>query len=357
MEIPDPSSSRSQPWATHARAAWLWACALDVAVRKPGNVSLASAGHEMHAAQFLASARASAPALFDRQRPLGGRVEAAVRATRAVAGCNTNLGILLLCAPIACACERLDARSVPPSAQALRAALCGVLDELDMADARAVFRAIAAASPGGLGRAPEQDVGREPTVGLREAMALAAHRDLVARQYADAHAGIFDFGVSAFATPARVAPAARQALRAGASGGRALCDAELRARVLHVYLAWLAAHPDSHIVRKHGAQAARAVSAEAAQWLARLQANPQLADSEALAHWDDALKARGLNPGTSADLTVCTLFVAAVLEPGLVDTALIAAASAQAVAMERSLLRLRDPAVPGVCMEPLGPPS
>ena len=29
------------------------------------------------------------------------------------------------------------------------------------------------------------------------------------------------------------------------------------------------------------------------------------------------LKARGLNPGTSADLTVCTLFVAALLAPTL----------------------------------------
>lgn len=357
MQTADPSSSRSQPWAMHARAAWLWACALDVAVRKPGNVSLASAGHDMRAAHFLASARASAPALFDRERALGARLEAAVRATRAVAGCNTNLGILLLCAPIACACERLDARSVPPSAQALRAALCGVLEGLDMADARAAFRAIAAASPGGLGHVPEQDVGAVPTVGLRAAMGLAAHRDLVARQYAEAHADIFDFGLPAFAPAAREAPAARRALRAGASCGVDLCDAALRARVLHVYLAWLAAHPDSHIVRKHGAQAARAVSAEAAQWQARLQARPELADSEALADWDDALKARGLNPGTSADLTVCTLFVAAVLEPGLVDPALIAAASAQAAAMERSLLKLRDPAVPGACMEPLGPPS
>ncbi len=42
-----------------ARACFLQACWLDVAVRKPGNVSLASAGHRMQADMFLASAQAA----------------------------------------------------------------------------------------------------------------------------------------------------------------------------------------------------------------------------------------------------------------------------------------------------------
>ena len=41
-----------------ARSAFLCACRLDVAVRKPGNVSRASPGHGMQAAMFLASAAA-----------------------------------------------------------------------------------------------------------------------------------------------------------------------------------------------------------------------------------------------------------------------------------------------------------
>src|SRR5690606_40213597 len=87
-----PAAASSQPRA-NAQSAYLWACAMDVAVRKPGNVSLHSAGHDMRARQFLDSARASAPALFDASAGVGARIEAAVRATRAVAGCNTNLGI------------------------------------------------------------------------------------------------------------------------------------------------------------------------------------------------------------------------------------------------------------------------
>ena len=280
----------------HARGAFLWACSMDVAVRKPGNVSFASAGHDMSARQFLRSARVSVAPLFDTRLSAGARLEAAARATRAAVGCNTNLGILLLCAPLACAVERRPAAD----AAALREALRAVLRGLDLADARAAYRAIAIASPGGLGRAEEQDVAAEPSVDLRAAMSLAAHRDLIARQYAEDYAQVFGLGLDAFVGAAR-APFAQ--------------------RVQAVYLAWLATWPDSHIVRKHGEAQARAVCAEALAWRARLARAPAATDGPAFAEWDAALKARGLNPGTSADLTVCTLFVAALLEPDLLDAA------------------------------------
>ncbi len=296
-----PAAEAPSQAQSHARRAYLWACAMDVAVRKPGNVSLHSAGHDMRARQFLDSARASAPALFDARAGVGARIEAAVRATRAVAGCNTNLGILLLCAPLARAAEVLEGfeGAAHPAAAQLQAALETVLQALDLADARAAYRAIATAHPGGLGTAPEQDVAAEPDVSLRAAMRLAAERDLIARQYANGHADVFALGLAAFAVPAHRA------------------QMTLAQRVQRVYLAWLATHPDSHIVRKQGATAARAVSAEAARWRDRLAHDPDAAESGDFAAWDESLKARGLNPGTSADLTVCTLFVAGLLTPAL----------------------------------------
>jgi nicotinamide-nucleotide amidase len=60
------------------QAAFLRACRLDVAVRKPGNVSLASAGHRMQAQQFLASAEAAAGPLFEPGASVGQRIEGAV---------------------------------------------------------------------------------------------------------------------------------------------------------------------------------------------------------------------------------------------------------------------------------------
>lgn len=277
-----------------AQAAFLWACGLDVAVRKPGNVSRESAGHAMLAEMFLASAQAAAGPLCTPGAPVGERIEGAVAATRAAVGCNTNLGILLLCAPLAAAFERRPESGDPAP---LLAALPAVLDQLDVADARAAYRGIALANPGGLGRADREDVAAPPSIDLRRAMALAASRDSIARQYANGFADIERCG---FATLNELSP---QTTLAGA--------------VQRLFLSYLSGWPDSHIVRKLGAAAAQSVTADAALWLARLRSDPAAAGSAAFAAWDEGLKAKGINPGTSADLTVCTLFAAALTRPQL----------------------------------------
>ena len=271
-----------------------WACRLDVATRKPGNVSLASPSHRMQARDFLLSADAAAAPLCVRGRRVGDRIEHAVRATRAVVRCNTNLGIVLLCAPLLAAAEDRDAG---PGADGLRASLARVLERLDVADARAAYRAIALAGPGGLGHADQQDVAAEPTVDLRFAMGLAADRDRIARQYVAGFADVFELGLPAF--------------RAAAAGGA-------RAAMLRAHLEFLAAFPDSHIVRGRGAAPAHSVMAEALAWRERARQDDP-ADDPALAAWDESLKARGLNPGTSADLCVATALVAALVTPGLVQ--------------------------------------
>ena len=175
-----------------ARTAFLCACRLDVAVRKPGNVSIASPGHGMDAALFVASGLAAAGPLFQPGIRVGARIEAAVEASFAAAGCNTNLGIVLLCAPIAAAVEQHPAAR---TAVDLRCALEAVLGGLDVDDARAAYRAIARANPGGLGEAPEEDVRHAPGIDLRRAMALAADRDSIARQYATGYADLFELAL------------------------------------------------------------------------------------------------------------------------------------------------------------------
>ena len=254
------------------RDAFLRACALDVQVRKPGNVSLASPGHRMVAAQFIDSEHAAAGPLFAPGTPLGERVERAVSASWAAAGCNTNLGIVLLAAPLALAAER----GVTPAA---------VLGTLDDADAQAVFRAIAAANPGGLGDAPQGDVRAAPRIGLVDAMALAAGRDLIARQYANGFAEVLD------------------AIRVLQRSGFAL-NAATEAAVQRVFLHWLSNFPDSHIVRRHGEAVAQNVMSAAQGWSDRAVPG----EDPAFAEWDETLKAAAINPGTSADLTVATLF-------------------------------------------------
>jgi triphosphoribosyl-dephospho-CoA synthase len=263
-------------------AAYIEACLAELDAPKPGNVHRFAPGHRMEVEDFVRSAEASAAPIAARDARVGLRVRAAVDATLSAVRQNTNLGIILLCAPLAAAAEAPDA--------ALRPALARVLDGLDRADAQDVFAAITAANPGGLGRAPRHDVNAPAAATLREAMAEAADRDRIARQYVTAYDDVFSLGLPALATARRR-------------------HSDSRWSTLAVYLAFLAAMPDTHIVRKFDLGAAEAVRREAIEWRdAFTAACDPGAIADSLLGWDAALKSRGINPGTSADLTVATLF-------------------------------------------------
>ncbi len=259
------------------------ACADELEAPKPGNVHRFAAGHGMTPDDFLASAAAAAPHIAATGAPLGARILGAVEATRAAAGQNTNLGILLLAAPLAMAAERGDD---------LQVAVREVIDASDLADADAVYRAITLAQPGGLGDAAEHDVRGPARVTLRVAMAAAADRDLIARQWGS------EFGDVFAAAERFVGPRSR----------------DRRWDVLAIYLGFLSRFPDSHVVRKHGAEVAETVRREAEAWPGALvRASDPAALLPALLDWDASLKARRINPGTSADLTVATMFAASLL--------------------------------------------
>ena len=295
------STSREAALA-RARAAFLCACRLDVAVRKPGNVSIESAGHGMDAGLFLASAEATIGPLLEPGARVGRRIEGAVEASWAASGCNTNLGIVLLCAPIAAALDREPGLA---TASDLRHALGAVLDDLDIDDARAAYRAIARANPGGLGSAEQQDVHAEPTLDLRSAMALAASRDSIAGQYANGYADLFQLAL----------PLCARGFLPMEQGACTSPDPLTKARVQRIYLGLLSRLPDSHIVRKHGVAVAQTVMRAAQGWRVQSDAGITLDPLPAFVQWDEALKRDGINPGTSADLTVATLFAAGLLPP------------------------------------------
>jgi triphosphoribosyl-dephospho-CoA synthase len=79
--------------------------------------------------------------------------------------------------------------------------------------------------------------------------------------------------------------------------------------VTATYLVFLAAEPDTLIARKFGKDAAAEVAAKARGVEERFAASAKSNDmQQELIAFDRKLKAAGLNPGTSADLTVATLF-------------------------------------------------
>ncbi len=264
-------------------AAFRAACCDELDAPKPGNVHVFASGHRMTAAEFVRSADAAACVLARSQARVGERILAAVEATFAAVGANTNLGIILLCAPLAAAAEATQATD-------LRAAVADVLAALGIADAELAFRAIRLAAPAGLGRAQQHDVFAPATVTLQEAMQAAADHDRIARQYATGFADVFALGEPLLTSMLPRVPHPRWA-------------------TLAVYLGFLSAFPDTHIVRKYGAAAAEETRRTAALFAARLNGSDAPEDLLAdLLAWDAALKREGINPGTSADLTVATLF-------------------------------------------------
>jgi triphosphoribosyl-dephospho-CoA synthase len=268
--------------AERIEAAFRWACLTELDAPKPGNVHALADGHRMTVDEFVRSADAAAAPLSAQGARVGLRIHRAVAATFAAVGTNTNLGIILLCAPLAAAAER-DATN-------LRNALHQVLQDLDVDDADLAFRSIVRAAPAGLGHSARHDVFNPATVNLLQAMSEAANRDMVARQYATDFADIFDLGLPLFESISR-------------------SKGEAKWATLGAFLGFLSAYPDSHIARKFGTETANCVQRTALNFAAMLRAAEQPNQVlPALLTWDAALKAKAINPGASADLTVATLF-------------------------------------------------
>jgi triphosphoribosyl-dephospho-CoA synthase len=260
------------------------ACLLELQAPKPGNVRRGRDLPGLTYRDLVLSATAIGPAFRRLASGRPGRlILRAVRDARRHVRTNTNLGIVLLLAPLA--------RAVLRRGGSLRDRLRKVLRGLDRRDAREAYHAIRLARPGGLGRAPRQDVRQAPTTTLLECMRLAAERDAVAREYATDYAVTFTLAL----------PALRR----------------LRARhvpapvaIAQIYLMILAEWPDTLIARKAGMARARRVSEEAARVL---RAGGVLsARGRVLAERLDRRLRRArppLNPGATADLTVAAIFL------------------------------------------------
>jgi triphosphoribosyl-dephospho-CoA synthase len=268
------------------------ACAWEALARKVGNVHPGASFAGTSLNDFILSALAIRdPLATAAKQGVGPAILDAVQATREVVGQNTNLGMILLLAPLAAV----------PHGVPMRRGVGEILSRLAVVDADAAFRAIRLAQPGGLGDAPDQDVNAAPTVTLLEAMTLAADRDSIARQYSSGFSDVFELGV-----PALVEGFGR--------------FGSVEAAIVHAQFCWLAAIPDSLIARKRGPAAAEDVRQRAVQMQSRGGIATE-AGRRAGVELDGYLRSDGnrLNPGTTADLIAATLYIA--LRDGLLRPA------------------------------------
>jgi len=266
------------------------ACLAELEALKPGNVHIFADGHGMTIHDFIKSAEAVSKVIAQPDLNLGQRILVSVQATQKAVACNTNLGIILLCAPLIHAVLTVTNGS-------LQQRLQQVLQQTTIGDAQYAFDAIALSNPAGLGDATQHDVHQPADCTLQQAMQMAAARDLIALQYANGFETVFNLSLPILA-------------QENTKNNTVLNASWLTTKL---YLTLLATYHDSHIVRKHGAIIAAKIQQQASQHLTifNLSDNPKLYQSKLLA-WDNELKQAHINPGTSADLTVASLFAQAI---------------------------------------------
>jgi triphosphoribosyl-dephospho-CoA synthase len=265
------------------------ACLLEVSAPKPGNVSPGRHFADLRYEDFLVSALAiGEPMALAGERGVGSTIRLAVEASLTLARSNTNLGIVLLFAPLARAASLAESEG---RTGALQPMVRRVVEATTIEDAREAYAAIRLARPGGLDRAETQDVSNEPTMSLIEVMRLAAHRDTIASEYATG----FDL------TFGTAVPALERARR----DGLAWADA-----VVETFLALLAAVPDTHIARRNSVALAVDVS-ERARRVVDAGGVRSRAGRRAIDEFDRSLRdeRNSGNPGTTADVTAAAVFV------------------------------------------------
>ena len=256
------------------------ACMLEVSAPKPGNVHRGADFEDLTFYDFIQSAVAIG-SVFERHQvlSLGQLVFAAVEATRSVVSTNTNLGLILLMAPLA--------KADTPDSEGVRA----VLTELNPEDAELVYLAINSSKAGGLGDVVEMDVAERAPKSLLAAMEHASERDFIAAQYVNGFDDILSVA----------APKLYQNQQAGLSQ----IDAIVRT---HVEL--MSLYPDTLIARKCGDEVARE-SASRAGFVLEQVSNGEDEYRVALADFDFWLRAdqHRRNPGTTADIIGAALLI------------------------------------------------
>jgi triphosphoribosyl-dephospho-CoA synthase len=259
-------------------------CMAELEALKPGNVHIFSDGHGMTVVDFVNSAEAAASVIALPNLNLGKRILLSVQATQKAVNCNTNLGLILLCAPL------IHAALIDDDNTYYLTKLFSALANTTQTDAEQAFIAIKLANPAGLGESALYDVHQPANCNLLQAMQEAASRDLIAQQYANNFADILD-GLASY----------QQALAKWQRPAWA---------VTAVHLHFMSKFLDSHIVRKYGETIAKLVQNEAQEHAAEfLKAYNPKNFQTALLTFDAALKKRSINPGTSADLTAATLLL------------------------------------------------
>ena len=266
------------------KSAYLFSCKKDIELIKPGNVNLLSSHKDTNAQDYLDSAILSSKELFNQNYSLGKRILESVNVTRSKVNVNTNLGIILLCAPVIQ--SYIDFNNLD-----LREGIKKTLSTTSIKDTHDLCAAINISSPGGLGNSDMYDTASYPNASIKQIMDYSQEYDRISYQYSHNFSDIFDF----------IIPKLEFLNQRYES-----LDISLSLLFIEI----LAKIPDSHISRKFGDKIAKKTSNNAHDLLKILdrEHDPDYL-AKALNNLDYEYKKKGINPGTTADLLVASLMI------------------------------------------------
>ncbi|WIV67661.1 triphosphoribosyl-dephospho-CoA synthase [Natrialbaceae archaeon AArc-T1-2] len=255
---------------------------------KPGNVDRRRNLSELRYEHFLAGAVGARDGLrmAEHGAALGAAFERAVAGMSAQRGGNTQFGALLLLVPL----TRAAGEDLSPPV------LESILEGTTVADAADFYRAF-----------EHVDVGvGEPPEGLEA---------LDVRRGSDAIPDLEERGLTLLDVMDRSAPVddvAREwvtGFERSFIAAERITDADGPAtdRAAVTFLSLLAERPDTFVAKRHDEGVAREVTDRAADLYDRDALDR---DPEAVEDFADELVSRGINPGTTADLTAAGLFIA-----------------------------------------------
>ncbi len=297
-----------------ARAAQL-ASALEVSgYPKPGNVHRTADLKEMTFEHFISSSIAIGSVMLDVAKKgfragkgeiktvdigVGGVIKSAIENTmKWQKDGNTNLGIVLLLTPLAAAAGITLAKEGKIEMKKLRANLSSVLKSTTPEDALNVYDAILIANPEGLGGMGELDVKNEASkkkikeerVSLYEIMNISSEWDNISREWVTDMQITFEFGY----------PLVKKLYER---------TKNMNTTTVQSFLELLSKYPDTFVQRIHGKKIAEEVS-KRARTIIKKGGMLTSAGRALITKFDEELRKKRINPGTTADLTASSLMLA-----------------------------------------------
>jgi triphosphoribosyl-dephospho-CoA synthase len=269
------------------KMAFEYACKLDVFSIKPGNVFHGYPAYGMTHKDFLQSSMACSDIICEQNMDIGEKILECVKSSMDVVGCNTNLGIILLCVPI------VEALYMDKNHIFNQSNLKKVISNINEDQTKKIYKAINVANAGGMGLKDEFDLNNNKSKGftILEAMNFASSYDYIAEEYSNNFNNIIN----------TISVNWRKYFKQMGSGENATTA---------TFLNLISSNPDSLIARKYGLDKAKAVSegfkAISNQYCA--SKNPNNLNNQLLL-LDSELKIQGLNPGTTADVVVASIFL------------------------------------------------